>query len=267
MTEWVLRPSLRPGKVTTRTYGIPTAYETMRMVDEMRTANLHDLLRPGLRTIEEREADETLVEQAQRFGWVAGTPTGSGVVLTDLGRALLRADTAQMVGSEVVVLDGDGPLAWSNAVAAIADAGECMIVDPYMKIEQFLDLLQYTNTARVLMRRPDKKRDLVAWQVCTAMPDTKVEVRVADRKLLHDRYIVGDTAVFTLGCSLEGVGRKPTTMTQLTGEVADRIREIAEGWWNAAEHVGEPPAPEQDETEQAEAESGCNPAADGSRGS
>ncbi|MCV7151352.1 hypothetical protein H7I57_08670, partial [Mycobacterium pyrenivorans] len=53
-------------------------------MDEMRTANLHDLLRPGLRTIEEREADETLVEQAQRFGWVAGTPTGSGVVLTDL---------------------------------------------------------------------------------------------------------------------------------------------------------------------------------------
>ena len=40
-------------------------------------------------------------------------------------------------------------------------------------------------------------------------------------KVLREVHIVGDTAVYTLSCSLNGLGRKPTTLVPLTGDVAD----------------------------------------------
>ena len=70
----------------------------------------------GERVIEEREPDETVIEQVQRFRWVRISSTGAGLVLTELGRALLRADKDQSTTSEVTILDGQDPLAWGSLV-------------------------------------------------------------------------------------------------------------------------------------------------------
>lgn len=48
-----------------------------------------------------------------------------------------------------------------------------------------------------------------------------MEMQIADSKVLQDLHIVGDTAVHTLGCSLNGLGRKPTTLVPLAGDVTD----------------------------------------------
>lgn len=86
---------------------------------------------PAERVIEEREPDETLIEQAQRLRWIEPSATGAGLVLSGLGRALLPNDADLTTASEITVLDGNDPLAWGALVATIADAGACVIVDPY----------------------------------------------------------------------------------------------------------------------------------------
>lgn len=276
--EWVLRPDLVPGKVTTRRVKSPGAAAAlgslsnfsespaMRKVMESITADVRDsmkpfmehviasqprfdfssLLFPAERVIEEREPDETLVEQVQRFRWVERSATGAGLVLTGLGRALLRNDADLTTASEITVLDGDDPLAWGALVETIADAGACVIVDPYLKPEQFLQVAKFTGTTRVILRRPSGANGLIPWQMYQALPDVQVEVRVADPRLLHDRYIVGETAVYQLGCSLNGVGRKPTTLVPLTGPVADFARNHVAELWESAEPVGDPPAVDDD---------------------
>lgn len=275
VTEWVERPDRKPGKVTRRRVEEPLLpfssevanaiagtmkFELSEAMTEMARRQIADAMSPlmkqiaGLvspwsgeaRVIEEREPDETLVEQVLRFRWVKCSATGAGLLLTELGSALLRADADLTTTAEITVLGGDDPLAWGSLVGTIAEVGECMIVDPYLKLDHLLVLAQFTRTSRVIMRRPAKEGDLVAWRVCLASPDLNIQMRVADPKLLHDRYIVGETNVYTLGCSLNGVGRKPTTLAPLSGEVADQVRAIVEEWWDAAEPIGDPPAAEEE---------------------
>lgn len=275
--EWVLRPKIRPGKVTRRRVTAPSLdlergfggaggiqtlgydiakaiapwSEQFRATSDQIAATLSVIGSAGIRPdllsdhwVEDREPDETILEQMQRFRWIKSSSEGPGVLLTDLGRALLRADAADLSSStEVTILGGDDPLAWSSVVGTIAEVGECLIVDPYLQIDQLLAIAQHTSATRVLMRRPDKDTKLVPWRICMASPDIQVTMRVASPSLLHDRFIVGETEVWTLGCSLNGVGRKPTTLVPLTGPVADQIRSIAEGWWEASEPIGDPPEP------------------------
>lgn len=287
VTEWVLRPDLIPGKVTIRRIkspsaaaalgGMPNLSESPAVKKMMESLN-QDLAKsmqpfmehlrasqpridfatlfPAERVIEEREPDETLIEQAQRLRWIQPSATGAGLVLSGLGRALLRNDADLTTASEITVLDGDDPLAWGALVATIADAGACVIVDPYLKPEQFLEIAKFTGTTRVVLRRPNGANALIPWQMYQALPDVEVEVRVADPRLLHDRYIVGETAVYQLGCSFNGVGRKPTTLVPLTGPVADFARNHVAELWESAEPVGDPPLvenePEPDDTTSAD---------------
>ncbi|WP_418021174.1 hypothetical protein [Mycolicibacterium peregrinum] len=271
VTEWVLRPDPIPGKVTIRRVkspgvaalgAIPNISESpaMKKMMESLTRDMGQSMKPFMdrllasqpridyatlfpaeRVIEEREPDETLIEQAQRLRWIEPSATGAGLVLSGLGRALLRNDADLTTASEITVLDGNDPLAWGALVATIAEAGACVIVDPYLKPEQFLEIAKFTGTTRVVLRRPNSANGLIPWQMYQALPDVEVEVRVADPRLLHDRYIVGETAVYQLGCSFNGVGRKPTTLVPLTGPVADFARNHVAELWGSAEPVGDPP--------------------------
>lgn len=276
--EWVLRPDLTPGKVTRRRVPSPGTVaplstfgnfsESPAMIKLMESAtrdlaksikpivdqvlamqpalNIGQLLAATERVIEEREPDETLVEQAQRFRWIEPSATGAGLMLTGLGRALLRSDADLATASEITMLAGDDPLAWGALVETIADVGRCLIVDRYLKPDQFLEIAKFTGTTRVILGRPGSANGLIPWQMYQALPDVNIDVRVVDPKLLHDRYIVGETAVYQLGCSLNGVGLKPTTLVPLTGPVADFVRDHVDGLWGSAEPVGTPPATEEE---------------------
>ncbi|MGV0792115.1 hypothetical protein [Mycolicibacterium sp. XJ1819] len=290
VTEWVEHPELKFGKVTRRKVEPPQVgpvlsskaieafqaemAESWESVGEQISRALQPISEQlasyanpwsGDRFIEESEPDETVIEQVQRFGWTRSSSTGAGLVLTDLGRALLRADTDLTTASVVTVLDGKDPLAWSGLVGIIAEAGKCLIVDPYLKLAQLLDIARFTGTTRVILRRPQRQRELVSWQVSQKVEDFDVEIRMADPDQLHDRYIVGENAVYTLGCSLNGVGSKPTTLVPLTGAVADHVRDLARGWWESADPVGDPPAvDEEEEPDQKSEQDGTSPDADSS---
>ncbi|BBY55790.1 hypothetical protein H7J07_09530 [Mycobacterium koreense] len=278
--EWVERPDPLPGKVTRRVVKRPgitmpdlgPAFDVGSYFDGMNrdiaksvdafNRQLSPLAKPvipnisawlgvreGAREVEERAPDETGIDQLKRLHWIEQSANGAGLVLTGLGRALLRQDTDQATDAEITVLDGDDPLAWGSLVATIAEIGPCLIVDPYLKPEQFLDVASFTGATRVILRLPTKSHEKVVWQVYQTLPGLEITIRFADSRLLHDRYIVGENHVYQLGCSLNGIGRKPTTLVPVNGQPADRIREIVEEWWELAEPVGDPPPDEDAGTE------------------
>lgn len=267
--EWVERPDKKRGKVRRRVIKAPSVnlglsnaslalvkaasmdMSNSRLKDTLATFNkqIMDTVGPlpsvgalGAqwrqdRVIEEQDPDETLIEQLLRFRWIRFNATGVGIMLTDLGRALLRADTDETDDDDVVFINGDDPLAWGSLVGKIADIGDCLIVDPYLKPEQYLDIAKFTGVTRVILKRPDKPQKLVTWQVNHRLAGDSIDIRIAEQHQMHDRFIVGDNAVYTLGCSLEGVGRKPTILNAHRGLVAGQIRKAAEELWNSAEAI------------------------------
>jgi hypothetical protein len=68
--------------------------------------------------------------------------------------------------------------------------------------------------------------------------DRDFEIRIAESGALHDRLIIGHDIVFTIGTSMNTVGRQhPTVLSALPDHAADTMRGYAERWWNDASHL------------------------------
>lgn len=187
---------------------------------------------------------ESTVSQMQRLSWLVSDR--GGLSLTPLSRALLRAqesDMAEHDGVDVLVLSQEDPLAYANLLGHIADAGRVMIVDPYLRVEPLLALLTTTRSDRFLIGSKVSEKDRTAMQALVGSGASgPAELRRAKPGLLHDRLIVGDTGVQTLGMSLNAVGSKGTTVLMPVPEAsADHLRQVAEGWWRDAEVIARAP--------------------------
>ncbi|KXP12010.1 hypothetical protein [Tsukamurella pseudospumae] len=184
------------------------------------------------RYIETRAPDETVLAQLLRLMWLE--EVDGGLRLTQLGHALYRADRERDGGDEVQFLGGsEDPLAWASLVGFLTDLGDCTIIDPYLKAPQYLPLAQLTEVSRIVIGPKVSKGELAALQVAHAGLDSNVEIR-RHTGGMHDRFIIARDSVHTLGCSLNGVGKNPTTLIRLHGEIADSARRIADDMWEAA---------------------------------
>ncbi|MGZ9829488.1 hypothetical protein ACXYTP_21465 [Tsukamurella ocularis] len=184
------------------------------------------------RYIERREPDETVLEQLLRLMWLE--EIDGGLRLSELGQALYRADGERDSGDEVQLIGGsEDPLAWASLVGFLTELGECTIIDPYLKAPQYMPLAQLTEVSRIVIGPKVSKGELAALQVAHAGLDSNVEIR-RHTDGMHDRFIVARDRVYTLGCSLNGVGKNPTTLIRLYGEIADSARRIADAMWEAA---------------------------------
>lgn len=200
---------------------------------------------------------ETESEYIERLGWALNT--SSGVSLTSAGRALLKALNASVLESDTVdivevVLDADDPFAYATAIGALANAGESLLVDPYFRVSQLVDIQEVDNITRILVGSGMKNGDYQALAVgLKAVSQGPLEIRKASG--LHDRYLIPDGPgnALMIGTSLGGVGRKVSTLTSLGEPATDALRQLHESIWADAEVIGaraaeadvvEPPAAE-----------------------
>jgi hypothetical protein len=86
----------------------------------------------------------------------------------------------------------------------------------------------------VLISPNVKKEDRAAMAVLVASgasANGPIELRSAGKGVLHDRLIVGEGFVDTIGSSINTVGRQHTTvLSPLPRQAADTMRELAEKW-------------------------------------
>ena len=181
---------------------------------------------------------ETFCEYLARLSWIADT---AQVELTPAGRALLKALNAPALedaSTDVfeVVLGPDNPFAYAQTLGMLSRSPRALLVEPYFRLEQLMDVAELDNIERVLLGPGVKRRDLeVLATGLAALPDERpLQVRVA--AALHDRYLIpaGEEPVVMLGASLGGIGKKVSTITSL-GDLASRaLRQAHEDIWTDA---------------------------------
>ncbi len=104
--------------------------------------------------------------------------------------------------------------------------GEVRVCDPYVdpRTLDFLDKCRDAKVIRLLtvnVRSPSAlKRDLAA---LNRQHHGKLEIRVAQDRDLHDRYIIHDDGLVLLGTSLNGLGGKQTFVVALGSDVRNDV--------------------------------------------
>jgi hypothetical protein len=167
-----------------------------------------------------------------------------GMFVTDEGRALLKALNVPALDESAgdvfeIVLRADNPFAYAQALEALSRHGDdCMLVEPYFRLEQLMDIAELDNITRVLTgpRGKRQEREVLAVGLAGLPEHRELEVRVATS--LHDRYLIPKNgAALMLGASLGGIGKKVSTLTTL-GEVASTaLAHAHESIWAEAERL------------------------------
>lgn len=137
-------------------------------------------------------------------------------------------------------------MAYATLLGHVAEMGQVLVVDPYLKPEQLFSFLQHTNANRFLIGSRVNNGAVVAVQTLLSSTGwaTTPQLRQADPGDLHDRYVVGDTQVYTLGMSLNAVGRTNTTVLMpLPDDASDHVRGVVESLWTRAQDLAPPEAP------------------------
>lgn len=140
----------------------------------------------------------------------------------------------------LVVLDAEDPLAYGDLMGTIAEAGDCLVVDAYLRVDQMRDLIQHTSARRFLVGPKITVGEItqmgVLLQTAAANYPQRSGVAFELRRSpdLHDRWVVGESEVYGLGISINGVGKKPSTLVKYPYEQSEAIRGLAEKVWAQA---------------------------------
>lgn len=239
VTEWVLRPNPLPpkkGKLLKAAKPSPAIAGIASLAQQISLSSFAtpEYLKGTEAVYEPSGPPESLVASLLRLSWLELDDRG-GLSLSPLGKALLRADrlTSQDdEGISVVVLEAESQLSYVQLMGHIVDSGPAFVIDPYVRSDELWQLMAYTDARRVLVG-PLNVKDTTGLRLLLGAVSGTVEVRQAGKGILHDRYIIGNKGVHHFGASINGVGKNATTTLVLMPEyAADRIRELAEQWWN-----------------------------------
>lgn len=195
---------------------------------------------------------ETVIDHLIRLTWLetVSVPGKSGLRLTELGHALLcdqEKDTVTQPDVSVVVLESNDPLAYPLLVGQLAEAGEGLLVDPYLKLDSLHRIVTSTRLTRLLVTSKRNDAEIAAMRTYLDSASLARHVEVRSSTELHDRYLLSDDgAVLTLGTSLNGVGRTTTVLMPMPSEARETMRETYERIWENGSLVG----PQPDETEE-----------------
>lgn len=183
---------------------------------------------------------EKFLANLRRLNWIERDQRGRYGV-TQLGQALLRAEASaddDGADASVMVLTAGDELAYGRVLGAISECGEALIVDGYLDAKELVHILKDSSASRFLVSKKlsrSRTTELgVMIRLTSAPSGVRRELRVAD---FHDRYVIGETTVYGLGSSLNGVGTSLTTLIQMPDAAARTIRAEAESIWAGAEVI------------------------------
>ena len=189
----------------------------------------------------EKVEGETFCQYLARLSWIEDK---AQVELSVIGRALLKALNSPTIDESAadvfeIVLGPNNPFAYVQALQALSIPKNALLVEPYFRLEQLMDIAEFDNIKRVLVGPGLKMKDLelLATGLAALPIERSLEIRVAEA--LHDRYLIPseEGSVTMLGMSLGGIGKKVSTITTV-GEVASiALRDAHESIWASSKVV------------------------------
>lgn len=150
-----------------------------------------------------------------------------------------------------VFFDGDKDKVGENEQKAIETVMKilnkatkrCYICDMYFTVKTLVRFVMPVKLTNVEVRILSSKEELKAQDItelkegCEAMIEKDV-VNVSCRLLrgekaaLHDRFLVADDQVWLVGCSLDEIGKRATTISRVPSDYSKKILDRIEEWWN-----------------------------------
>lgn len=196
------------------------------------------------RSLGVRRWAESATDWFERLGWVAESPgEGGGVVLTSLGRALLKSlsrphPTTSEDEAIEVFLDPSDPMSYVRFIGALSDLGEeVFLVDPYFRFPQ-LDDLMGSSVTRVLTSTKIKPQAIAHLELALGVlpPGEGPEIKTVSN--LHDRFAMSQEGrVIALGSSIGSSRQNIGAVVELHGRASEAIREAHEALWADATSV------------------------------
>lgn len=186
---------------------------------------------------------ETWASCFERIGW-ATKGKDDMLRLSGFGREVLAGAGASSLPSPrqeqlaQVVLSVEDNLAYPKLLAEVLALGECLLVDPYLRAGQFIEVVGATQVSRFLVspKIGSEEKAIIARALRDIPDDERPEVRVSDA--LHDRLAIPDSGnALGFGLSLNGFGYKTTTLVTYSPEVTRLLRSKYDEIWNDAEVV------------------------------
>jgi hypothetical protein len=104
---------------------------------------------------------ESTAEWLQRLGWVS--IRGDEIKISDLGQAVLRhleQEEIEATGPIDVLLEPQNPISYAETIRRIAHHEDALLIDPYFKLDQLMDVVHYTSVTRVLSSVKLKKPEI-----------------------------------------------------------------------------------------------------------
>lgn len=208
-------------------------WSAFQLLQEMDEATAESVL--GRRTIV-----EPMLDFMVRVGWVADT--AGSIDITPLGRAVLREANAPLpqsdTGSTVeVVIDPSDPFAYAQLMSKITSFESCMIIDPYLDVEQLLTLANFHTVTRVLTGTTKLSKIAPVFMLLSEKVPQLV-LRSLKQEELHDRFIIPTNgSVYMLGSSLNSIAKRFGVATTLEPTTSKLIAAHYDKMWAKAESV------------------------------
>lgn len=183
---------------------------------------------------------ESTIEYLTRLRWLS---TEAGIVtITSLGKAVLREANSPLPDSDVgstleVVIDPNNPFAYAQLMSKVSGFEACMIVDPYLDLDQLTTLMSFQSVTKILTSNKHARKNKPVFSLVLA-DAPHLEVRMAQEKLLHDRLVIpSEGKAMVLGSSLNSITRRFGVATSLEESTSRLIRSNYGAIWEAAEGV------------------------------
>lgn len=112
--------------------------------------------------------------------------------------------------------------------------GHIRICDPYIDTKTLDMLTLIPKKCRIqlltcnIQKSKTLRRDYTAYQT----QYKNLEIRVLSSGNLHDRYIINEKAMWLLGQSLNGIGKKETFVVRLGEDIRSQVLELFEQNWS-----------------------------------
>ncbi len=141
-------------------------------------------------------------------------------------------------GGSVLVVEPDKAFTALQRLDTILRSleGEVLLCDPYVDDKTLVHLTTVAKVSRIKMLTmnvsdpPRFRTKLQAYQ----REYGNLEIRTDATASLHDRYLIDDRTMWSLGQSLNGVGKKQTLIVKQGDDLRAAMREVFKARWNSA---------------------------------
>jgi len=203
----------------------------------LQLANSIALNIPSVLKSEKTREAESVSQYLERLGW-ASIDAASSIRLTPLGESILTHLSIPPVDpmSEEpisVIVDPKDPLAYARIFNLVSLQSVGLLVDPYLKFPQLVDLSEVTAVRRILISDHDLSKTKPTFAHALSALADPPEVRYLPLQRLHDRFFISDQGqVLSFGSSLNSIAKRPGVITPITDATAtEAIRQSYEKLW------------------------------------